>query len=75
MALLPSRPTFVTAAWMTLNLVPLLAAALVWLVFGSWFWGLLLVILYPLYFVLYGFFIAMPLMVRLFRQPASLHKQ
>ncbi len=75
MALLPSHHTFVTAAWTTLNLLPLLVAALVWLVFGSWLWGLLLVILYPLYFVPYGFFVAMPLMVRLFRQPASLHKQ
>ena len=65
----------ITAAWFTLNLLPLVVAALVWLVLGSWFWGLLLIALYPLYFVLYGFFVSLPLMVKLFRQPASLHRR
>ena len=75
MPILPSHSTCVTAAWITLTLLPILAAALVWLVLGSWFWGLLLVILYPLYFAPYGFFVAMPLMVWLFRQPASPHQR
>ncbi len=70
-----SHHTIVTAAWITLNLPPLLVAVWIWLVLGSWGWGLLLVILYPLYVVPYGFFIAMPLMVWLFRKPASLHQR
>ena len=67
--------TMVTTAWIILNLFPLVLGALVWLVFGSIFWSLVLVVLYPVYFVPYGFFFAMPLMVKLFRQPASPHRR
>jgi hypothetical protein len=69
--MIPSRHSFVTAAWIVLNIFPLLVIALVWLTFENWVWGLLLLILYPLCFVPYGFFVAMPLMVKLFRKPAS----
>jgi len=65
----------VTAAWIAFNLLPLLAAAFIWLVFGNWLVALLLVIFYPLYVVIYGFFVSLPLMVRTFRHPASLHKR
>jgi hypothetical protein len=65
----------VTAAWVSLNLLPLLISALVWLVLGHWLVALLLVIFYPVYIVLYGFFVSLPLMVRLFRQPASSHER
>jgi len=68
-------PSVVTAAWVAFNSVPLLIAAIIWLVLGSWLWGLLLVILYPLYIVLFGFFVSLPFMVRLFRHPASLHRR
>jgi hypothetical protein len=70
----PSSST-VTAAWLSFNFIPLLIAAFVWLVLDNWLVALLLVILYPLYIVFYGFFISLPLMVRLFRHPASLHKR
>ncbi len=70
-----SRSSLITAAWISLNLLPLLIAALVWLVLRNWLVGLLLVILYPVYAVPYGFFISMPLMVRLFQHPASLHRR
>jgi len=65
----------VTATWASLNLLPLLVAAFVWLVLGNWVVGLLLVLLYPLYVVFYGFFVSLPLMVRLFRHPASLYRR
>lgn len=70
-----SRSALITATWVSLNLLPLLITALVWFVLGNWVVGLLLVILYPLYVVLYGFFVSMPLMVRLFQPPASLHRR
>jgi len=67
------RSFVITATWLVLNLLPLLLAALVWFVLGYRRVGLLLVFLYPLYFVPYGFFVSLPVMVRLFRHPASLH--
>jgi len=70
-----SRSALITATWVSLNLLPLLIAALVWLVLDNWMVGLLLVILYPLYVVLYGFFVSMEIMVWLFRPPASLHRR
>ena len=69
------RSSVITAAWVSLNLLPLLLAAFIWLVLGHWIVGLLLVILYPLYFVPYGFFVSLPLMVRLFQPTASLHRR
>ena len=73
--MLSFRSFVITVTWMSLNLLPLLIAALVWLVLGYWLVGLLLAILYPVYAVPYGFFISMPLMVRLFQHPASLHRR
>ena len=69
------RSSVVTAAWLSFNLIPLLVAAFVWLVLGNWMIALLLVLLYPLYIVIYGFFVALPLMVQLFRHAASLHRR
>ncbi|MBI3303963.1 MAG: hypothetical protein HYZ72_18000 [Deltaproteobacteria bacterium] len=69
------RHSVVTAAWVTLNLLPLIAIVLIWLVFDSWRWGLVLLLLYPLCFVPYGFFIAMPFMVKLFRPPSTVYKR
>jgi hypothetical protein len=75
--MLPARHSFVTVAWITLNLLPLCALFLLWSALWSWSWGLLvlLFVLYLLLFVPYGFFVAMPLMVKLFRPPSSTHKQ
>jgi len=69
------RSSVVTAAWISFNLLPLLVAALIWLVLGNWPVALLLVIFYHLYVVIYGFFVSLPLMVRTFRHPASLHRR
>jgi hypothetical protein len=69
------RHSAVTVAWVTLNLIPLIAIGLAGLALGSWVWGLLLLVLYGFLFVPYGFFIAMPIMVKLFRHPASLHRR
>jgi len=69
------RPAVITAIWTSVNLLPLLLAAFLWLVLGHWLAGLLLVILYPLYIVFYGFFVALPVMVRLFRLPANMHQR
>src|SRR5262249_39998557 len=57
------------------NLLPLLLAALAWFVVGNWVVRLLIMVLYLLCIVPYGFFVAMPLMVRLFQHPASLHRR
>jgi hypothetical protein len=69
------RSSVITAIWLSINLLPLLLAAFVGLVWGHWLVGLLLVILYPLYIVFYGFFVSLPVMVRLFRLPANSHQR
>jgi hypothetical protein len=65
----------ITTAWLTLNLLPLFIAAFVWLALGYRLVGLLLAVLSPLYFVPVGFFVVLPLRLRLFRHPASLHRR
>ena len=70
-----SHSWMITAAWVLLNLLPLLIAAFLWLVLGYGRLGLVLGLLYPVYFVPYGFFVSLPLMVRLFRHPASRHRR
>ncbi|HKA53562.1 MAG TPA: hypothetical protein VKJ47_07855 [Candidatus Binatia bacterium] len=69
------RSSVITATWALLNLLPLLLAALAWFVVGNWVVRLLIMVLYLLCIVPYGFFVAMPLMVRLFQHPASLHRR
>jgi len=71
-----SPPSWViTTTWLTLNLFPLFFAAFVWLMLGYRLVGLLLLVLYPVYFVPFGVFVALPLMVKLFRDPASRHQR
>ena len=70
-----ARSSVITATWVSLNLLPLVIAAFIGLVLGKWLVGLLLVILYPVYVVFYGFFVSLPVMVRLFRDAASLHRR
>jgi len=69
------RSSVITATWALLNLLPLLLAVLTWFVVGNWVVRLLIMILYPFCIVPYGFFVAMPLMVRVFQHPASLHRR
>jgi hypothetical protein len=68
------RHSTVTAVWVTLYLLPVVAIALVWLLWGH-FWGLVSLVLYLLLLVPYGFFVSMPVMIKLFREPTSLRKR
>jgi hypothetical protein len=68
------RHATVTTAWIILNLTPLIAIILVGILYSP-LWGFILFASYVLLFVPYGFFVAMPIMVKLFRKPASVHKR
>jgi len=71
-----SPPSWVvTATWAALNLLPLFIAAFVWLILEYGRVGLVLAVLYPVYFIPYGFFVALPLMVRIFRHAASRYQR
>jgi hypothetical protein len=63
----------VTAVWVGLNLVLIFAVLVLCFVLQSWLWRFALTLLYLVIVVPYGFFIAMPIMVKIFRKPASTH--
>jgi hypothetical protein len=67
------KSTSVTAAWVGLNLVLIFAVLILCFVTESWFWRFALILLYLVLVVPYGFFVAMPIMVKIFRKPASTH--
>ncbi len=75
MSLMQPRHTTVTAVWIALNVLPLLGIALVSLAFASWILGLCLLVLYVLLFIPYGMFVSLPMMVKIFRKPASPHRR
>jgi hypothetical protein len=75
MALMQPRHTTVTAVWIILNVLPLLGIGLVSVAFESWMLGLFLLILYLLLFIPYGLFVSLPMMVKIFRRPASPHRR
>jgi hypothetical protein len=75
MSLISRRSGIVTATWFSLNLFPVLIAAVVWLVLGKWGWALALLLLYPLYIIPYGFFVSLPMMVKLFRPAPNPRKR
>jgi hypothetical protein len=72
--MLPQNHTLTTVVWLALNTLPLAVAALVWSLLSS-FWGIVLLLLFPLYIIPYGFFVSLPLMVKLFRKPASIYRR
>ena len=63
----------ITLTWIALNLLPLILILLLSLFLQSWVWGFSLVALYILCFVPYGFFVSLPLMVKIFHKPSSIH--
>lgn len=71
MPLSEPRHATVTAVWVVLNAVPLVVFLLIGLACQSWLVGLCLLILYLLLLVPYGIFVSLPLMVKIFRRPAS----
>ncbi len=73
--MLPPDPRLITITWIALNLLPLLVVVAVWAAVGGWLWGLCLLGVYVVGVVPYGFFVALPLMVKLFRPPASPYRR
>jgi hypothetical protein len=63
----------VTAVWTGLNLALIFAVLVLCFVLQSWLWRFALLLLYLVIVVPYGFFVAMPIMVKIFRKPASTH--
>lgn len=61
----------VTAAWVGLNLVLIFAVLALCFIVQSWLGRFALILLYLVIVVPYGFFVAMPIMVKIFRKPAS----
>jgi len=61
----------VTAVWAGLNLALIFAVLVLGFVLQSWLWRFALLLLYLVIVVPYGFFVAMPIMVKIFRKPAS----
>lgn len=72
--MLPDRHGLITAVWITLYVLPLIPIALIWFFFGAT-WGIVALVLYVIGIVPYGFFVSLPVMVKLFRKPASLHRR
>lgn len=72
--MLPDHHGLVTAIWITLYLLPLILVALIWSFFGV-VWGLVVLALYVIGIIPYGFFVSLPTMVKLFRKPASIHRR
>lgn len=72
--MLPDHHGLITAVWITLYLLPLILVALIWSFFSA-VWGIVALVLYILGIVPYGFFFSLPVMVKCFRKPASLHKR
>ena len=72
--MLPDNHALITVAWILLNVLPLIAIAVLWSFLDALL-GIPLLILYLIGVVPYGFFVALPVMVKLFRKPASLHRR
>ena len=72
--MLPDNHALITVAWILLNVLPLVAIAVLWSFLDALL-GIPLLILYLIGVVPYGFFVALPVMVKLFRKPASLHRR
>jgi hypothetical protein len=69
------RPGTITVAWVTVSLLPLIVVVLAAFALESWSLRVLLIVGYLLCAIPYGFFVAMPIMVWLFRKPASTHRR
>src|SRR5690348_2955214 len=58
--------TLITTTWIGLNLLPLILTVVLCLLSQSWRWSLLFIVLYVAAIVPYGFFVGLPIMVKLF---------
>jgi dipeptide/tripeptide permease len=58
--------SLITVTWIGLNLVPLILTVALCLLSQSWGWSLLFILLYVAAIVPYGFFVALPFMVKFF---------
>ncbi|MGE4095692.1 MAG: hypothetical protein AB7G75_33165 [Candidatus Binatia bacterium] len=65
----------ITTVWVLLNFLPLFIVVGLCLVIQSWAWSAFFVLLYLLIIVPYGFFVSLPMMVKIFHKPASLHRR
>jgi len=72
--MLPDHHGLITAVWITLHILPLFLVIFIWSFFGA-AWGIASLAFYIIGLIPYGFFISIPLMVKLFHKPASLHRR
>ncbi len=72
--MLPDNHALVTTIWLILLALPLGLVAIIWSFFGT-FWGIAALLLYAVGIIPYGFFISIPIMLKLFHKPASLHRR
>jgi hypothetical protein len=72
--MLPDHHGLITVVWVLLHVLPLVVVAAVWSLLGA-VWGILLLVLYVVGIVPYGFFVSLPAMVKLFHRPASIHRR
>lgn len=72
--MLPDHHGLITVVWILLHILPLAIVIAAWTLFGA-LWGIPLLILYVIGIVPYGFFVSLPVMVKLFHKPASVHRR
>jgi uncharacterized membrane protein len=70
-----SSSSAVTTAWVGLHLVLIVVVLILCFVVQSWLWRFALLFLYLTIVIPYGFFVVMPIMVKIFRKPASTHSK
>jgi hypothetical protein len=58
--------SLITVTWIGLNLLPLILTTALCLFSQSWGWSLLFILIYIAAVVPYGFFVALPFMVKFF---------
>jgi len=58
--------SLITGTWIGLNLLPLIFTVALCLFSQSWGWSLLFILIYVVVIVPYGFFVALPFMVKFF---------
>lgn len=66
-----SSSSSVTRAWVGLHLVLIVLFLILCFLAHSWLARFALLLLYLVIVLPYGFFVAMPIMVKIFRKPAS----
>jgi uncharacterized membrane protein len=70
-----SSSSSVTRAWVGLHLVLIVVILILGFLAHSWLARFALLVLYLVLVLPYGFFVVMPIMVKIFRKPASTHSK